>query len=125
MAQIFKSKELTFAVPEKESGEQLARRGITNTTPFCQPHCTCTWDSIPCIFSYACNITIYSPVYYCTLGTRPIPIPNCTGTETPWILVENEISEITDIETLRILNQSLLSSLEEVKARQAELSKTK
>lgn len=134
MAQIFKSKDLTFAVPEKESDERPNCIGGTYVSVACTIHCTCTAHT----FTY-CTCTVHTPIYctctvhtitVCTFASHPtITFTGCTGTEitqtpvqTP---VENDISQITDAETLKTLNDKLVKSLEEVKARQAELSKKK
>jgi hypothetical protein len=134
MAQIFKSKDLTFAVPEKESAERPNCAGGTfHVSLACTVHCTCTVHTVT-----ICTCTVHTPVYctctvhttitICTFGSHTItitPTTGCTGSETPISPIENEISQITDAETLKTLNDKLVKSLEEVKARQAELSKAK
>jgi hypothetical protein len=134
MAQIFKSKDLTFAVPEKESDEQrinCVAGTFHASTAICTIQCTCTAHTIYCTV-HTLYCTLYSctvhTITVCTFGSNTItitPTTGCTGSVTDPTPIENEISKITDAETLKTLNDKLFKSLEEVKARQAELSKKK
>lgn len=102
MPQIFKSKELTFAISENEPGQHFACIGITYyySTFICHPY--------PCIF-YTCA---HSPI--CTFGTIP---PTCSD---PFSPVEREILEIKDLETLEMLREKLNSTLKDVEGKLKE-----
>jgi hypothetical protein len=101
MAQIFKSKELTFSVSEKEPGQQFACIGITHyySTFICHPY--------PCIY-YTCTRT---PIYW------PPIYPTCSDPLGP---IEQEISEIKDAETLEMLRERLNSALKDVEGKLKE-----
>ena len=134
MAQIFKSKDLTFSIPEKDSGERLActvTLTITHTiySPICNQPCICTHHTPYPTWCNWTTWTIHSPyvspyVNVCTGFSPPIltgptvPQPTCSD---PVIAVDN----ITDIETLKALTENLKASIKDVEGRLAELSKTK
>jgi hypothetical protein len=133
MAQIFKSKELTFSIPEKEIGEHtVAPCGVTYATIYTQtcicthhtPHPTwCTWST--CICTLHSPIIDFSPyVNVCTFDTRPILTQTtaCGGSETPWL--PQEISEIKDAEKLALLKDELSKAMVDVEKRLKEI-KTK
>ncbi len=142
MAQIFKSKELMFAIPEKESGEQLACAGGTVhlSTFVCQTHhttftCFCTFHTCfgTCTFHTCTYHTWYTETLtptrtptLCTLASHPtITQPGCTGTDTPIFPGEQEISEIKDIETLEMLKEKLNITLNDVEGKLREAKEKK
>lgn len=127
MAQVFKSRDLTFSIPEKEP-DQLATVvtcGVTNTvvrTLTYNHPCICTHHTPDLTWYNWTTWTVLSPyVNVCpgfTLLIPTAPSPTCSD---PVIAVDN----ITDIETLKVLRVNLNASLNDVEGRLAELSKTK
>lgn len=113
MAQIFKSRDLTFSIPEKESDFAQATQRI-GFTP------TITTYTVYPYTKFAANV--WQPTYsaYCCVAMS-MPSPTCMLSGGPNWLDENEISKITSRETLKMLGEKLHNSLEEVKTRQAEL----
>lgn len=135
MAQNFKSKDLTISIPEK-GDEQIH----PTTTIETRTACLCTQITNPCLglticgFSPICHIFSmchgFSPII--SPGTCTTTIPHCTPTPICTVSVDpgfggtiNEISKVTDVETLNTLKEKLASALKEVEAQQTKASKAK
>jgi hypothetical protein len=138
----FKATELTISIPEK-APEHLQDTHVLPT----QTACGCTQITNPCLgftfcgFSPICHIfsmchgqsPIISPgtctttIIHCTPTPHVCtPTPICTISADPTIFeTPNEISKVTDIETLNTLKEKLTSTLKEVEAQHAKVSKTK
>jgi hypothetical protein len=129
MAQNFKSKDLTISIPEK--GEEQIHP--TRTA------CLCSQITNPCLgftfcgFSPICHIFSmchgHSPII--SPGTCTTTIPHCTPTPCT-VSVDptfggdiNEISKVTDVETLNALKEKLANALKEVETQQTKAAKAK
>jgi hypothetical protein len=120
MAQIFKSKDLTFSIPEKESGERPTAT-IYLSTVVCHTQCLCSHYS-PCAFwTYqTCTCTVHTPII-CYLGTFPIRNSlACQEGIDPMAPVELEVSAIKEVDTLEMLKEKLSSALKDVEGKLKE-----
>jgi hypothetical protein len=116
MAQIFKSKELTFAVPEKESDDQRINcvAGTLHASLACTINCTCTHN--------------YYSILQCTPHSCTNTGPVCTFTHTTVVFTpttnepyrEKEVAEITDVATLEMLKEKLNNALKDVEGKLKE-----
>jgi hypothetical protein len=128
MAQIFKSKELTFSVPEKESGEHPNCGGGTHYLSLaCTAPCTGTIHTCLCTV-HTCTCTVHTcfcsfmTPQHCALFTTTAPIsPECPwNTTDPISPVEQQINEIKEVETLEMLKEKLSSALKDVEGKLKE-----
>jgi len=148
----FKSKDLTISIPEK-GGDPAGTGCTCNTniqqtralgvqpTPTA---CTCTNITNPCLGYTICGFVtpVLCHVHTLCYGQSPIISPGtctttvhftptaCTTTyvhpTTPCTISvdpENEISEVTDAETLATLKEKLTAALAEVQAQQDAIAK--
>ncbi len=138
----FKSKDLTISIPEKGAAEPAGpctcNTNIQQTNAFdirpttTIPYCT--------IHTYTGTIVCFTPTHtVCPIFTCPAysaqPTPTaCTITwhnpcgvsfepTSPIFEEGNEISSVTDLDTLNTLKEKILETIKEVEARQAAISK--
>lgn len=90
--------------------------GIVSVQP---TGCGCTHVTNPCLGWTPCGFT---PVT-CGHGTITITPGTCTTSDTP--IQHNEISGVTDADTLTALKEKLANALKEVEAQQAAIAKGK
>jgi hypothetical protein len=127
MAQIFKSKELTFSIPEKEGAEHPNCLGNTQlTTPVCITNCTCTVHTVTFCTCTVHTATICTCTAHTCICTNLTP-RNCTyntipriSQECPMIVDPQDISDIKEVDTLEMLREKLSSALKDVEGKLKE-----
>jgi hypothetical protein len=127
MAQNFKLKDLTISIPEKGAAEPTGTACTCNTniqqTNALAIHATTTiwtFTHITCAFTPTnCHINSTGCLNF-THNCTPVSITDHfkTGGDPG-----NEISSVTDVETLNTLKEKLAGALKEVEAQHAALSK--
>lgn len=152
MAQNFKSTELAVSIPSAEEKQVITLSPACTPTFQCTQtlQCTPTFCGIShqCTPSIQCTITNHcTPTFQCTITNHcgptfqctithhctptfcgithhctPSVLPTCGASFDPTII---EISQVSDISTLRVLKEKLATTLKEVDAQIASAGKEK
>lgn len=147
MAQNFKSKDLTISIPsaqDKDAAVQTCActaftrpnpdtigNACTHVTHFCFGFSPCHWSPETGCFTGSVTATTFTHCQFHTCTVSPMPcqafsgtpclhsvttVGPCTLSDPP---LHQEISSVTDAETLAALKEKLASAIKEVEAQQA------